>query len=65
MRRISVLNFKGEVGKSSLVMNLAHALVRLGSTVLIIDCDFQANSSPLLDELSPLVSDKENIFTPF
>ena len=53
MRRISVLNFKGGVGKSSLVMNLAHAFVRLGSTVLIIDCDFQANSSTLLPEVQP------------
>lgn len=52
-RRISVLNFKGGVGKSSLVMNLAHSLVQLGSTVLIVDCDFQANSSTLLPQVRP------------
>ena len=52
-RRISVLNFKGGVGKSSLSINLAHALVRLGSTVLLIDCDFQANTSTLLPDMRP------------
>lgn len=52
-RRISVLNFKGGVGKSSLATNLAHALVRLGSTVLLIDCDFQANTSTLLPSVRP------------
>jgi chromosome partitioning protein len=52
-RRISVLNFKGGVGKSSLAINLAHALVRLGSTALLIDCDLQANTSTLLPDVRP------------
>jgi len=48
MRCISIINFKGGVGKSSLAMNLAHLLTLQGLQVLLIDCDLQANSSSLL-----------------
>ena len=44
MRCISIINFKGGVGKSSLAMNLGH---------LLIDCDLQANSSSLLATYEP------------
>ncbi len=47
-RRISILNFKGGVGKTTLAINLAYALALQGHRVLIIDCDLQANSSSLL-----------------
>ena len=53
MRCISVINFKGGVGKSSLCINLGHQLARLGSSTLIVDCCLQANSSTLLPTYGP------------
>lgn len=51
MRKISVLNFKGGVGKTSFVINVGHKLALNGFNVLIVDCDLQANASTLLDEV--------------
>lgn len=51
MRTISVLNFKGGVGKTSTATNVAHALARRGVPVLLIDCCLQANTSSLLPEI--------------
>ena len=48
MRSISILNFKGGTGKSSLAENLSHALALLGQRVLVIDADRQGNSSTTL-----------------
>lgn len=48
MRRMSILNFKGGTGKSSLTENLAYALALRGRRVLIVDCDRQHNSSTTL-----------------
>jgi chromosome partitioning protein len=53
MRCISIINFKGGVGKSSLAMNLGHLLAHDGYRVLLIDCDLQANSSSLLEACKP------------
>lgn len=47
-RRISILNFKGGTGKSSLAENLSYALALRGRRVLVIDCDRQHNSSTTL-----------------
>jgi chromosome partitioning protein len=52
-RRISILNFKGGTGKSSLVENLAYALALRGRRVLMIDCDRQHNSSTTLLASAP------------
>ena len=48
MRVISILNFKGGTGKSSLAENLSHALALQGKRVLVIDADRQGNASTTL-----------------
>ncbi len=48
MRTISILNFKGGTGKSSLAENLSYALTQLGQRVLVIDADRQGNASTTL-----------------
>jgi chromosome partitioning protein len=50
MKRISILNFKGGVGKTSISTNTAHKLALLGYKVLLIDCDIQANASNLIPQ---------------
>ncbi|MEO9029411.1 MAG: ParA family protein [Ktedonobacteraceae bacterium] len=47
-RRISVLNYKGGVGKTSLSINLADYLSRNGANVVLIDCDRQRNATSIL-----------------
>ena len=44
-RKISFLNYKGGVGKTSLIVNTAAALARMGKRVLLFDLDTQSNAS--------------------
>jgi len=44
-RKLSFINYKGGVGKTSLVVNLAAALAETGKRVLLVDLDAQSNSS--------------------
>lgn len=44
-RKIAFINYKGGVGKTSLLVNTAACLARLGKRVLICDLDTQSNAS--------------------
>lgn len=44
-RKISFINYKGGVGKTSLIVNTAAALAKMGKRVLLFDFDTQSNAS--------------------
>ncbi len=44
-RKISFINYKGGVGKTSLIVNTAAALAKMGKRVLLVDFDTQSNAS--------------------
>jgi hypothetical protein len=50
---ISVVNQKGGVGKTTVVVNLSAALARLGYPVLVVDLDPQANASTTMGLMDP------------
>lgn len=50
-KRIVIFNHKGGVGKTTLTVNIAAAMARLGKKILLVDADPQCNlSSYLLEE---------------
>ena len=69
VRKLSFINYKGGVGKTSLVVNLAASLAEAGQRVLLVDLDAQSNSSIWLMRLerwNPLnTSDTGHIYSIF
>jgi len=44
-RKIAFINYKGALGKTSLIVNVAACLAKLGKRVLLFDLDTQSNAS--------------------
>src|SRR5947208_17012597 len=47
-KRITIYNHKGGVGKTTLNINIASALIELGKSVLLVDSDPQCNLTSYL-----------------
>ena len=45
VRKIAFINYKGGVGKTSCIVNMAASLAKRGKRVLLVDLDAQSNSS--------------------
>ena len=56
---ISIINNKGGVGKTTVTVNLAHALANRGKRVLVIDHDPQSNTTSIL---SPPSEDPNTLY---
>ena len=60
---ISIVNNKGGVGKTTVAVNLAHALTRRGQRVLVVDMDSQCNATSFLLPRAPNGNTLYEVFT--
>ena len=60
---ISIVNNKGGVGKTTVAVNLAHALTRRSQRVLVIDMDSQCNATSILCPRDPGGDTLYEVFT--
>ena len=60
---ISIVNNKGGVGKTTVAVNLAHALTRRGQRVLVVDMDSQCNATSILCARDPGGDTLYEVFT--
>jgi chromosome partitioning protein len=60
---ISIVNNKGGVGKTTVAVNLAHALTRRGQRVLVVDMDSQCNATSFLLPWAPNGNTLYEVFT--
>ena len=64
VKMIAIISGKGGVGKSTVSINLAHALAGLGLRTGILDCDIYGFSVPDLLQLSEPVKTRDKRFIP-
>ena len=60
---IAVVNNKGGVGKTTVTVNLSHALTRQGQRVLVVDMDPQCNSTSILLQGNPESNTVYDVYT--
>lgn len=60
---IAVVNNKGGVGKTTVTVNLSHALTRKGQRVLVVDMDPQCNSTSILLQANPETNTVYDVFS--
>ena len=60
---IAVVNNKGGVGKTTVTVNLSHALTRQGQRVLVVDMDPQCNSTSILLQDNPDTNTLYDVYT--
>jgi chromosome partitioning protein len=60
---MSIVNNKGGVGKTTVAVNLAHALTRRGQRVLVVDMDSQCNATSFLLPRDPAGNTLYEVFT--
>jgi chromosome partitioning protein len=63
MKKIAVINQKGGVGKSTIAVNLAYGLAKIGKKTLLTDLDPQAHSCEIYRPTSEITYTVKDLFT--
>lgn len=62
MKTITIMNYKGGVGKTTTAINLAYGLSEQGYNTLIIDCDPQGNTSQFFGKYDEIKKSITGVF---